>query len=148
MAGTRNSTSPDTRKIIFSSGLRSAFLAVDARTGRTESTLTDSHNALDVFVSLALMLQYGKKDVFGREAVVLRLHIVDKGQILHLIVLQVVNKIILRPSHCGTASLDSVVEFLALSEDARMAVSQFLDLLVKAGDLGNTILAAAFHCRR
>ena len=53
------------------------FLAVDAGAGGAEGALADAHDAQDVLIALALMLQNGEEDVFGRQVVVVRFHLVD-----------------------------------------------------------------------
>ena len=63
------------------------FLAVDAGAGGAEGALADAHDAQDVLIALALMLQNGEEDVFGRQVVVVRFHLVDERQVFHLVIL-------------------------------------------------------------
>ena len=43
--------------------IRSPFLAVDAGAGGAEGALADAHDAQDVLIALAFMLQNGEEDV-------------------------------------------------------------------------------------
>ena len=83
---------------------------------------------LDILIAFAFVLQYSKEDVFGRESAIVCLHLIDEGQVFHLVILQEVDKVVLVPADCCATGLYGLAQLTPLGQYAGVSAGQVADL--------------------